>query len=112
MDRQVSCSRLASFPHHESNSSYEGQATIMGIEADNRLSRGVFSESLDIGQRASLPPSTGVVLTLPRKVAHGMGALLRPASTRADRNRIGVAPMSWEWLQQSLVDRAKHPDEA
>jgi hypothetical protein len=73
----------------------------MGIDADNRLSRGVFSESLDIGQRASLPPLSGVALTLPRKAAHGVGALLRPSSTHAGRNRIGVAPMSWEWLQQS-----------
>jgi hypothetical protein len=94
------------------SNSHEGQATIMGIEADNRVSRGVLDESLDIGQPDSLPPLAGLALTLPWRVAHSVGALLRPASTPVGRNRIDVGPMSWDWLQQSLADRGKHPDEA
>lgn len=78
---------------------------------DTRVGRslsGAHSESVETAGPGWLPPVSEVARALPERVARTMGALLQPGSTLL--GRVGVSPMSYEWLRECAVDCAKRGD--
>jgi hypothetical protein len=56
------------------------------------------------------PALVDLAFEFPLKMAGGVVNLLRPGSSRRGRDRVRIAPMSYDWVRQCSVDADKHGD--